>query len=117
MGVRPYSPLLGRFLSVDIEEGGSDYDYDYVAGDPINALDVDGHGWFSSIAKAVTRVAVVVSWVPGPVGAVANRIAAAVGDAIQGNWVRSVVGALQSATLWTRLSWCQPLTSMSASTP
>jgi RHS repeat-associated protein len=39
MGARPYSPLLGRFLSVDPEEGGSANDYDYVAGDPINAVD------------------------------------------------------------------------------
>jgi RHS repeat-associated protein len=44
MGARPYSPLLGRFLLVDPVEGGSANDYDYVAGDPINAMDLDGHG-------------------------------------------------------------------------
>ncbi|MFK0243398.1 PA14 domain-containing protein [Amycolatopsis azurea] len=85
MGARPYSPLLGRFLSADPEEGGSANDYDYVAGDPINSLDLDGHGWFSSLVGAVTRVAQVVSWVPGPIGSIASGVAA-VGNAIQGNW-------------------------------
>ncbi|WP_158889743.1 PA14 domain-containing protein [Amycolatopsis anabasis] len=42
MGARPYSPLLGRFLSVDPDEGGSANDYDYVTGDPINNTDLDG---------------------------------------------------------------------------
>ncbi|AGM04763.1 RHS repeat-associated core domain-containing protein [Amycolatopsis keratiniphila] len=42
MGARPYSPVLGRFLSVDPVEGGSANDYDYVAADPVNAMDLDG---------------------------------------------------------------------------
>ncbi|WP_246291147.1 PA14 domain-containing protein [Lentzea indica] len=42
MGARPYSPLLGRFLSVDPVEGGSANDYDYVNGDPVNVTDIDG---------------------------------------------------------------------------
>ncbi len=42
MGARPYSPLLGRFLSVDPVEGGSANDYDYVNGDPVNTTDLDG---------------------------------------------------------------------------
>ncbi|WP_233573701.1 RHS repeat-associated core domain-containing protein [Amycolatopsis panacis] len=46
MGARPYSPLLGRFLSVDPDEGGSANDCEYVAGDPINAVDLDGHGFW-----------------------------------------------------------------------
>ena len=92
MGARPYSPMLGRFLSVDPEEGGSANDYDHVAGDPINTLDLDGHGWFSSLVKAVTRVAEVVSWVPGPSGV------AAAGNAIQGNWGRAAMFAASAVT-------------------
>ena len=97
MGARSYSPLLGRFLSVDPEEGGSANDYDYVAGDPVNTLDLDGHGWFSSLVKAVTRVAEVVSWVPGPIGAIASGVAAA-GNAIQGNWGAAAVFAFGAIT-------------------
>jgi RHS repeat-associated protein len=42
MGARPYLPSVGRFLSVDPVEGGSANDYDYVAGDPLNRLDLTG---------------------------------------------------------------------------
>jgi hypothetical protein len=39
-----YDARLGwsRFLEVDPVEGGSANDYDYVAGDPVNAFDLDG---------------------------------------------------------------------------
>jgi len=55
MGARPYSPLLGRFLSVDPVDGGSANDYDYVAGDPINKTDLDGN-WWSWLKKATNVV-------------------------------------------------------------
>ncbi|WP_269439627.1 DNRLRE domain-containing protein [Streptomyces paludis] len=42
MGVRLYDPLLGRFLSVDPILGGNANAYDYVNGDPVNRLDLDG---------------------------------------------------------------------------
>jgi RHS repeat-associated protein len=42
MGVRLYDPSLGRFLSLDPEEGGCANDYAYVFGDPINAGDLGG---------------------------------------------------------------------------
>jgi RHS repeat-associated protein len=45
MGVRLYEPTSGRFLSVDPIDGGSANNYDYVAGDPINRLDLDGMCW------------------------------------------------------------------------
>ncbi|MER7752134.1 RHS repeat-associated core domain-containing protein [Kitasatospora sp. NPDC097643] len=42
MGVRLYSPALGRFLSVDPVRGGSATAYDYVDQDPLNDFDFDG---------------------------------------------------------------------------
>ncbi|MGW3960810.1 PA14 domain-containing protein [Amycolatopsis sp. NPDC005003] len=57
MGARPYSPLFGRFLSVDPVEGGSANDYDYVMGDPVNKTDLDGkacrRNWFSRTCTTV----------------------------------------------------------------
>ncbi|MFJ4869629.1 DNRLRE domain-containing protein [Streptomyces sp. NPDC088757] len=42
MGVRLYDSATGRFLSVDPVKGGSCNSYDYVCGDPVNMLDLDG---------------------------------------------------------------------------
>ena len=45
MGVRLYSPVLGRFLQTDPVPGGSANAYDYVYQDPINNYDLDGRCW------------------------------------------------------------------------
>lgn len=42
MGARQYLPSIGRFLEVDPVDGGSANDYDYVSGDPVNSLDLNG---------------------------------------------------------------------------
>ncbi|PZH11382.1 sugar-binding protein [Streptomyces sp. NTH33] len=42
MGVRLYSPTLGRFLSVDPVRWGSANAYDYACQDPINSVDLTG---------------------------------------------------------------------------
>jgi RHS repeat-associated protein len=55
MGVRLYSPTLGRFLQVDPIDGGSATDYDYCAADPVNCLDLDGR-WFWIAARYLLRV-------------------------------------------------------------
>jgi hypothetical protein len=45
----------------------------------------------------VTKVAEVVSWIPGPIGAVASGVAAA-GNAIQGNWGAAAMYAFGAFT-------------------
>ena len=42
MGVRLYSPVLGRFLQTDPIKGGSSNAYDYAGQDSINNFDLDG---------------------------------------------------------------------------
>ena len=44
MGARLYQPTTGRFLQIDPVEGGSANNYDYVAADPVNQLDLNGEG-------------------------------------------------------------------------
>lgn len=55
MGARPYSPLVGRFLSVDPQPGGSANDYDYVNADPINGTDLDGQCWVCNLWHKATH--------------------------------------------------------------
>jgi RHS repeat-associated protein len=52
MGVRLYSPTLGRFLQTDPVEGGSDNAYGYPT-DPLGMSDLDGRrwGWLRHAAK------------------------------------------------------------------
>lgn len=42
MGARLYNPATGRFLQTDPVTGGSCNAYDYVCGDPVNMVDLDG---------------------------------------------------------------------------
>ncbi|WP_198943296.1 PA14 domain-containing protein [Actinokineospora bangkokensis] len=59
MGARPYSPALGRFLTVDPVDGGSANDYDYTAADPVNTTDLDGDFiWIAPAAMACMRFCV-----------------------------------------------------------
>jgi RHS repeat-associated protein len=115
MGARPYLPLFGRFLSVDPVDGGSANDYDYVAGDPINNLDLDGSICFFCpaipfmlrvgaplIRKGVTWLArkgipwLVRKGIPRAAKAVRGA-AKAVGGAFKGafNWVRKQYGRVK----------------------
>jgi RHS repeat-associated protein len=45
MGARPYQPTLGRFLSVDPQQGGCANNYTYAFGDPTNNPDLNGQGF------------------------------------------------------------------------
>jgi len=57
MGVRLYSPVTGRFLSVDPVDGGSASAYDYCGADPVNCTDLAGKWSFKSVIEIVAEVA------------------------------------------------------------
>jgi RHS repeat-associated protein len=64
MGVRLYSPALGRFLQTDPVKGGSANAYDYVYQDPINKMDLDGKCWPHWACHAAYQALRVVAVVP-----------------------------------------------------
>jgi RHS repeat-associated protein len=92
MGVRLYSPTLGRFLQVDPVPGGSANDYDYAYQDPLNKNDLDGRCWggcwFSSLGswannhRQLIATAAIVAGVIGGFACLASLVCAiAVGAA------------------------------------
>jgi RHS repeat-associated protein len=52
MGARLYDSATGRFLSVDPVHGGSCNSYEYVCGDPVNMLDLDGRMAVAALVAA-----------------------------------------------------------------
>jgi RHS repeat-associated protein len=90
MGVRLYSPVTGRFLSVDPVDGGSASAYDYCSADPVNCTDLGGTWGFKSIMKVVAEVASVASVIPGPIGMVAAGVSA-VAYAVTGDWANAAL--------------------------
>ena len=76
MGERVYIPILGRFISTDPIEGGTDNDYVYPV-DPVNDFDLTGQRGFKAFFKKAAGAASWASVIPGPVGMAASGVAAA----------------------------------------
>jgi RHS repeat-associated protein len=97
MGARLYSPVIGRFLSVDPVAGGSASAYDYGNADPVNCTDIDSR-WpsFKSILTIATFIGEAASFIPGPIGAAGAGLAA-VAYAANGNTTQALIMAATAA--------------------
>jgi hypothetical protein len=62
MGERLYQPGTGRFMSVDLVDGGSCNSYDYVCADPTNKYDLDGKWIVPALRGAATACKVARNW-------------------------------------------------------
>jgi RHS repeat-associated protein len=88
MGVRPYDPEIGRFLTVDPVEGGALNSYDYADQDPVNELDLDGKcvGPFAGVCiRMLARpvaVRIVALFAAGGAAAAERRLASALANAV-----------------------------------
>jgi RHS repeat-associated protein len=92
LGARTYIPAIGRFMSVDPQEGGNENSYVYPP-DPVNDFDLDGNaGWFGKIVSTVTRVASIGSNLPGPVGVAFSAVAVA-GNVAQGHYKEALIAS------------------------
>ena len=101
MGARIYDPTTGQFTSTDPVYGGNDTTYGY-PNDPVNDYDLNGQwgfhcGWCNKVVQVVTRVAVVASYIPGPIGTVAGGVAA-IGYAAQGRWRQAALYGFSALT-------------------
>ncbi|MEU9984720.1 RHS repeat-associated core domain-containing protein [Streptomyces sp. NPDC050856] len=110
MGVRLYSPVTGRFLSLDPVYGGSANAYDYVNADPLNSFDLDGKwscGWCkkkwnsfkkSSVGRHIKRHRKIYGWAAGVgIGVAAAACVAATAGICAGAGGLLIGGALGAA--------------------
>ncbi|MFN8077300.1 MAG: RHS repeat-associated core domain-containing protein [Kineosporiaceae bacterium] len=96
MGVRLYTPTLGRFLSTDPVPGGNENTYNY-PNDPINAFDLDGRRWGKKWFHRIATIANYGGYIPGPIGLAFSAVSAA-SYAAAGEY-RAAAGQLVNAAI------------------